>query len=138
MGAVEDFVHEMPCCQELVALACCWWRCARDGRDLRCLEVPRGTYTTDFCLLVPAATYAGRLLPPGVQATVSHDHGKIKVHELYVASRRERGGIHSFRSFVAQGFDTCEHISNPIGISGDIGKGGAQRGIPGSKMSPIT
>jgi len=62
-----------------------------DG-DLRCLEVPRGTYTTDFCLLVPAATYAGRLLPPGVQATVSHDHGKIKVHELYVASRRERGG----------------------------------------------
>jgi hypothetical protein len=100
----------------------------------RCLEVP----TLDFCLLVPAATYAGRLLPPGVQATVSHDHGKIKVQELYVASRREPGGgIHSFRSFVAQGFDTCEHISSPIGISGDIGKGGAQRGTPGSKMSPI-
>ena len=134
----------MPCGQELVALACCWWRCARDGRDLRCLEVSRGTYITGFCLLVPVVTYAGRLLSPGVQATLSHDHGKIKVQELYVGSRREprppgggRGGIYSFRSFIAQGFDTCGYISSPIGISGDIGKGGAQRGNPGSKMSSI-
>jgi hypothetical protein len=34
-------------------------------------------------------------------------------------------------------YGPSEHISSPIGISGDIGKGGAQRGTPGSKMSPI-
>jgi hypothetical protein len=38
---------------------------------------------TDFCLLVlPAATYVKE------HSTVSHDHGKIKVQELSVASRR--------------------------------------------------
>ena len=60
----------------------------------RCLEVPTLLISACWYLLPP-----GRLLSPGVQATLSHDHGKVKVQGLYVVSRgepRPRGGENSF------------------------------------------